>query len=297
MKKVCASLLFLLVSNFAVGQVEWAPVGAKWWVFVLTDLPATSYINKYECIGTLDTLGHECKLVHEAIFDGQRFDHLFYQDGQQVYHYDETLMAFSLYHDYSKLPGESYEMVSGQGTNTFLIDSISNAIFSGENVRVQHGHISNPDFPLDLSSNKMYEGIGWYSGLWPNLPSGFTPELWYYLACYLKPDGTLLNMDPSLNVDCTALATTVNTVNEGEVGFRISPNPSAEYLNLYFENTPTATATFRIINAEGRLFREFKTANLQPTFIVPVADWPSGAYWLQMTVDGTVLQSEKFIKQ
>lgn len=297
MKNVFSSLCFLLVGHLAFGQVEWAPVGAKWWVFVLTDFPPTGYFNKYECTGTLDTLGHECKLVHEAIFDGQHFDHLFYQDGQQVYHYDETLMAFSLYHDYSKLPGESYEMVSGQDTNTFLLDSISNDLFSGESVKVQHGRISNPEFPLDTVYNKMYEGIGWYSGLWPNLPSDFTPELWYFLACYLKPDGTLLSMDPSLNVDCTALATAVNNAYDGQAEFHISPNPTSNYLNLFFEKTMPATATFRIINAEGRLLREFKTANLQPTFLLPVADWPGGAYWLQMVVNGAVVQSEKFIKQ
>ncbi len=84
---------------------------------------------------------------------------------------------------------------------------------------------------------------------------------------------------------------------QSEISLSIYPNPTSDYLNFYVNApNPASGATIRIINAEGGLVREFKTGSFDQTFIVPVWDWASGAYWLQYSIDGSVAQSEKFIK-
>jgi hypothetical protein len=132
-----------------------------------------------------------------------------------------------------------------------------------------------------------------------------TPDGGYIVAgttlkAGLPIPGWVLKLDQygCLVPGCQTTATTEQAGNPASIHLSIYPNPTSDYLNFIARAAnPAIPATFRIISSEGRLFREFKTANLQPTFVVPVADCPSGAYWLQLAVDGVVVQSEKFIKQ
>ena len=78
----------------------------------------------------------------------------------------------------------------------------------------------------------------------------------------------------------------------------VYPNPVSDFLNFQLRGVPLAkNATFRIVNMEGRVVQEIKSANVQATVTMPVAGWPSGAYYLQCFKEGAVICSEKFIKQ
>ncbi|MBI1225219.1 MAG: T9SS type A sorting domain-containing protein [Bacteroidetes bacterium] len=59
---------------------------------------------------------------------------------------------------------------------------------------------------------------------------------------------------------------------------------------------PASVATICIINSEGSLVMEFKTDSFDQTFIVPVWDWTSGGYWVQVVIDNQISFSQKFIK-
>lgn len=76
----------------------------------------------------------------------------------------------------------------------------------------------------------------------------------------------------------------------------IYPNPTTDFLN-FFVNAPVPVnrVTFRIINSEGSLVKEFKTDNLNSTFILPVRDWAAGLYYLQYVENEEIRATNKFI--
>ncbi len=91
-----------------------------------------------------------------------------------------------------------------------------------------------------------------------------------------------------------------DAVTEGQnpdFNLAIFPNPTSDYLNFYINAPiPASGATIRIINGEGKLVKEFKTSSFDKTFILPVWDWASGAYWVQVVVEGEVIVSNQLIK-
>jgi Secretion system C-terminal sorting domain len=83
---------------------------------------------------------------------------------------------------------------------------------------------------------------------------------------------------------------------EPAISLAIYPNPASDYLNFYLRTPrPVREASFRIVNAEGRLMKAFQSDRPDATFIVPVWDWVAGVYFLQYVEEGVVRASEKFI--
>jgi hypothetical protein len=77
----------------------------------------------------------------------------------------------------------------------------------------------------------------------------------------------------------------------------IYPNPTSDYLNFYIHAPDRVNDTIiRIIDSNGRLIKEFRANDLSSTFILPVWEWPNGAYWLQLVVEGELVSTEKFLK-
>ncbi len=84
-------------------------------------------------------------------------------------------------------------------------------------------------------------------------------------------------------------------------GFRLAiyPNPAAEYLNFHFRSPDfnKNKGSFSVLDANGRLIREFATDRNDATFILPVHDWAAGVYFLQYREDGQLLATERFVVQ
>ncbi len=89
----------------------------------------------------------------------------------------------------------------------------------------------------------------------------------------------------------------VDEENMEGIGFTIYPNPAIDYLNFQLRSrTPLQDGQVRIINANGQLVRSIPiTPQSGDTYIVPLWDWPTGAYFLQYFVNGISVGSEKFI--
>jgi len=76
----------------------------------------------------------------------------------------------------------------------------------------------------------------------------------------------------------------------------IYPNPATDYLNFQLRGAPTAgQARFRILDPAGREVKSFTATDVRDTFIVPVWDWAAGVYFLEASVEGRVLKTEKFV--
>ncbi|MCF8247703.1 MAG: T9SS type A sorting domain-containing protein [Saprospiraceae bacterium] len=111
--------------------------------------------------------------------------------------------------------------------------------------------------------------------------------------------GWLLKLDEyGCLVPGCQLSDATDEVQATKIKLSIYPNPTTDYLNFLINApNPASRATIRIINGEGKLVKEFKTDSFNSTFIVPVWDWASGVYWVQVMVEGKLITTEKFIKQ
>ncbi len=91
----------------------------------------------------------------------------------------------------------------------------------------------------------------------------------------------------------------LDAVEEAEIPritLSIYPNPTSDYLNIWFHSPrPPKDASFRIVDVQGRLLREFKNELPEVTLILPVWDYAPGVYFLQYLEGGRVLRSEKFV--
>ncbi len=76
----------------------------------------------------------------------------------------------------------------------------------------------------------------------------------------------------------------------------IYPNPTSDYLNFQLRSPQAIPqATFRILDAAGRVVKEFQSTHTGDTVIVPVWDWAPGVYFLEASAQGRVLKVEKFV--
>ncbi len=125
----------------------------------------------------------------------------------------------------------------------------------------------------------------------PELPGITVQRAW---IMKLDEHGCLI---PGCEAEDTVSTTIVQPI-DAPVQLAIYPNPTTDYLNFQLRTArPVQEATFRIMDAQGRVLREFQSSHLQDTFIVPVGGWVAGVYFLQYLEKGALIASEKFVKQ
>ncbi|GJM31815.1 MAG: hypothetical protein DHS20C18_08160 [Saprospiraceae bacterium] len=93
----------------------------------------------------------------------------------------------------------------------------------------------------------------------------------------------------------------INDLDEAEVdAFRLIlyPNPVSDYLNIYYQaRSLPKNGRFTIMNAEGKVVREFAATQNDVTQILPVYDWAKGGYFLQFWEGVELRGSRKFLVQ
>ncbi len=83
-----------------------------------------------------------------------------------------------------------------------------------------------------------------------------------------------------------------------QIRLDIFPNPTTDYLNIYFKARQDAKiATFRVVDAQGRIMKTFHSERSDVTFLLPVWEWSSGIYFLQYLENEKIKSIQKFIKQ
>jgi Secretion system C-terminal sorting domain len=88
----------------------------------------------------------------------------------------------------------------------------------------------------------------------------------------------------------------ITTEAETQIKLAIYPNPTSDFLNFELRmSTLPQRASFRIVDANGKVVKELKSDSPWNTIILPVRDWASGVYWLQYSEGGEVRAVEQFI--
>jgi Secretion system C-terminal sorting domain len=130
-----------------------------------------------------------------------------------------------------------------------------------------------------------------------------TPDGGYIVAGQteegLETFGWLMKLDsfgcliPGCNANDGPNATTEEQV---ELKLAIYPNPTSDFLNFELRSPRLPqSASFRIVDAMGKLVKELQSNSPRDTFIVPVREWASGVYWLQYLEEGEVRAVERFV--
>jgi hypothetical protein len=89
------------------------------------------------------------------------------------------------------------------------------------------------------------------------------------------------------------------TFEAGKPGIHISiyPNPASDFLNFYYRSPGTGEGlSWRAVNGQGQVVGSIGSVSPGSTAVLPIRDWPPGAYYLQCMGRDGVIASEKFVK-
>ncbi len=82
-------------------------------------------------------------------------------------------------------------------------------------------------------------------------------------------------------------------VEEGKNQIEMYPNPAKNFVNIYINN-PSLT-NLSLVDFSGRLLQSIDIPDGQEDYQLDVSKYPSGMYFIEVHLDGKLLQSEKLI--
>ncbi|MCE7053264.1 Ig-like domain-containing protein, partial [Algoriphagus sp. AGSA1] len=90
----------------------------------------------------------------------------------------------------------------------------------------------------------------------------------------------------------------VKDVPDPQLEYEIGPNPTSQYINVFFTNLDGVyDFEFRVIAMNGLVEKIFELNSGQSTYTMDVSDLVAGVYVLYLTSNGNQLSSKKFIKR
>ncbi|MFQ5446165.1 MAG: T9SS type A sorting domain-containing protein [Saprospiraceae bacterium] len=295
----------LLFSTSLIAQIEWAPVGAKYYYTTWRSdfIHYIIEVTEVEVVGDTLIQGQSCRIFKQnsgvvwwnGPCEGNQF---MYGENGRVYFYNSANQSFDLLYDFTKEPGESWEVPLCEqlcyepDTLTVTVDSVTFTEINGIQVKTQYvTYTSGPFTRYDT----IYNGIGSATQMYlvkekcTTADQGITN-----LRCYQSP---VLGVFNFLGEACDEITAT-GEVDAATIRIDVFPNPVSGYLNFQLEGVPVLKkAVFRIMDVYGKTLRTLESTTPQATQSVPVRDWPPGVYFLQYLEEGVVRVSEKFVKQ
>jgi hypothetical protein len=81
----------------------------------------------------------------------------------------------------------------------------------------------------------------------------------------------------------------------GEINFRIIPNPSTDYVHIYFEPVSANNVKGELYDAEGQLLRTYPYLQPSIAYSIDLSDYPAGTYMLRLE-SGNESTVQKIVK-
>lgn len=76
---------------------------------------------------------------------------------------------------------------------------------------------------------------------------------------------------------------------------KLYPNPASDYLNIYHGGYDFVKGSFRIVDSQGRILRNWTSPANELNTVMPVSDMSAGTYYLQYMEAGEVRISKAFV--
>ncbi len=305
MKNIFASFLFLLVSNFAFGQIVWAPQGAKWYYTVVWEdfFGQMTEVIPVQVLGDSTIQSQQCRILvgDNKTFgfgwgchtnDGREF---MYEEGGKVYFFDKNSLSFGLLYDFSKNAGESWLVPLCEQLNwefdslRVTVDSVTYPIISGQPLKYQHVHLEAQDSSWNFGNDIIAEGIGSLTKMFL-IRDATTAHVWITeLRCYESPiTGTIKFIEqPCGFISKTAEATEPQY-------FTLSPNPTTGPATLTFTLPPTTNVIVQILNSFGQKIQEHQLPSA--TEILQIDDLEPGLYFVTLFSNGQPIKTQKLLR-
>ncbi|MCB9187473.1 MAG: T9SS type A sorting domain-containing protein [Flavobacteriales bacterium] len=289
MRLLLALITFSFISHgTCFAQVDWAPIGAKWWYGYTIYSPASpDFIVSYYTMESVDTVVIQNKTCKQLEFepDGQEcyacgsLPLYVYSDSGQVYFFNHDLNDFALLYDMNLEIGESWGV---HFTNWFEEDSIvltvtdtMSTIVNGIRLRQQ---VVNFSYEY-LFGDTITEGLGGAMTFFPNCANfgGYCEANYQGLRCY--EDG-LLGLYHNTPDDCEYEFIFIG-IEEQNFQFSIYPNPATYNLRI---ESQTPLAQVKLTDLAGRplVHHPLSAAGTQDDPItIDISGLPSGIYLLE----------------
>ena len=79
---------------------------------------------------------------------------------------------------------------------------------------------------------------------------------------------------------------------------KLYPNPTSDYLNIFMRHhRGSRNFTFRILNGIGQEMAVFEQNIQEETLMIDLAGYGSGVYYLEVSQEGRILETERFVVQ
>lgn len=306
MKKIALLCVILFCLGSAKAQLEWAPVGAKYYYETWWDTGVSGGIGTtvVEVVGDTVVMGKACRYLQKTsgyiwwLIPCQGYD-ITYEEAGRVYFYDELAQSFTLFYDFNKEPGDiwevpfCYEEPCDTLSLFFQLDSITYTEFNGIQVKTQHLKYRVSWSEEWYSGVVIYEGIGnarfihFYSTLCLVIEAGFIK-----LNCYESPVAGTINFWGDAPCD---ISTSTDDPTTENLQILLSPNPVSNELKVRF-TLPVDDVQLRIFDMQGRLVQDLQKEAMDASMSLTVSEWPAGMYLLQVLSEGKIFPLQRFVK-
>jgi hypothetical protein len=283
----------------AQAQLEWAPVGAKYYHSAWNEWQG-DYVQISEVTGDTVIAGKNCRVLDTWWRPGCEGREFTYEEEGRVYLYDEESGRFGLVFDFNKGAGEFWWVpVCSQWTGVpadsmqIFVDSVGLTHVNGMAIRTQYVTWSHPWYQY-TEHTKIYEGIG-------NAPVPYFFWGVYGLAvnvflhtfnCYESPTHGIFNF---VGGQPCGVYTATGEAQAAVEQLRLYPNPAGESLNV--ELPKGGKGQLALYDAQGRLLKTQSLDTVPESWSLDVSALPAGMYLLLYRREGGAMALGKFVRE
>lgn len=244
--------LLLLFPSICWGQIDWAPVGARWWYGKTQWSPVSpSYIvGYYNMVSEEEVIiqGRTCKKLswenedqYCVTCDEQLRPYYIYSDSGRVYYYNHDLESFMLLYDMNRTIGESWYTV--YPSSDFVLDSMQMTVTDTMSIWVNGTRLRQQRVSYYFQyefGDIVTEGFGGLKSFFPNCAVGGGCELTYdSLRCY---QDSVLGTYQITAKECEYHYTYIGVEeHRQDVLVDVWPNPASEVVNVHWHTAHPST--------------------------------------------------------
>lgn len=292
--------------TICLAQVDWAPVGAKWWygaTWAGWNAFGITYYN-LDVVGEAEVQGRICKELSwndhgQGLClgcDYEPVNYFVYSDSGRVYCFNYETDAFGLLYDMNKGIGESWEVdfpFNSEEPSPLIITVIDtmSIVVNGTRLRQQKTDVPDGYLPF-LFGDTITEGIG---GNW-----SFLPQCSMHMVCEVNYGNLRCYEDNTLGLvhftseDCeyTYVSIGIDETDTTAVMADAWPNPTFNTLNIEWQLPGQIDITLYDMTAR-QVIKEIGDDQREA---MDVSHLPNGLYLLHL-VQGEVKSSLKVVVQ